>query len=73
MQKVSDLRLRRPIAESFIKAATEIGIPLNEDYNGAEGNADSLRIMEQAYEKLGMHDLAADARRVLELNFPEES
>lgn len=44
-----------------------------EDYNGAEGNADSLRIMEQAYEKLGMHDLAADARRVLELNFPNES
>jgi len=44
-----------------------------EDYNGAEGNADSLKIMEQAYEKLGMHDLAADARRVLELNFPEES
>jgi len=35
-QKVSDLRLRRPIAEHFIKAATEIGIPLNEDYNGAE-------------------------------------
>jgi len=35
-QKVSDLRLRRPIAEHFIKAATEIGIPLNEDYNCAE-------------------------------------
>jgi choline dehydrogenase len=34
-QKVSDLRLRRPIAEHFIKAATEIGIPFNEDYNGA--------------------------------------
>ncbi|MFP5405345.1 MAG: GMC family oxidoreductase, partial [Gammaproteobacteria bacterium] len=33
--KVSDLRLRRPIADYFIKAATEIGIPLNEDYNGA--------------------------------------
>jgi len=44
-----------------------------EDYNGAEGNADSLKIMEQAYEKLGMYDLAADTRRVLELNFPEES
>ncbi len=43
-----------------------------EDYNGAVGNADSLKIMEQAYEKLGMHDLAADTRRVLELNFPEE-
>ncbi|PWQ92894.1 GMC family oxidoreductase [Leucothrix pacifica] len=33
--KVSDLRLRRPIADYFIKAATQIGIPLNEDYNGA--------------------------------------
>ena len=32
--KVSDLRLRRPIAEFFIKAATQIGIPFNEDYNG---------------------------------------
>ena len=35
-QKVSDLRLRRPIAEHFIKAATEIGIPLNPDYNGSD-------------------------------------
>jgi len=32
--KVSDLRLRRPIADYFIKAATEVGIPPNEDYNG---------------------------------------
>ncbi len=32
--KVSDLRLRRPIAEFFVKAATQIGIPLNKDYNG---------------------------------------
>lgn len=36
LQKVSDLRLRRPIAENFIQAATEIGIPFNKDYNGAE-------------------------------------
>ena len=35
-QKVSDLRLRRPIAEHFIQAATEIGIPSNPDYNGVE-------------------------------------
>lgn len=34
-QKVSDLRLRRPIAEHFIKAATEIGIPANPYCNGA--------------------------------------
>ena len=34
MLKVSDLRLRRPIADFFIKAAEQIGIPLNPDYNG---------------------------------------
>ena len=34
-QKVSELRLRRPIAEYFIQAANEIGIPFNQDYNGA--------------------------------------
>ncbi|MBC8639805.1 choline dehydrogenase [Caballeronia sp. EK] len=33
--KVSDLRLRRPIADHFIAAAQEIGIPFNTDYNGA--------------------------------------
>lgn len=33
--KVSDLRLRRPIADLFIAAAQDIGIPFNEDYNGA--------------------------------------
>lgn len=33
--KVSDLRLRRPIADYFIEAATQVGIPFNEDYNGA--------------------------------------
>ncbi len=44
-----------------------------EDYNGAPGNAESLRIMAKAYEKLGMNDLAQDAKRVLALNFPGES
>ena len=34
--KVSDLRLRRKIAEQFIEAATEIVTPKNPDYNGAE-------------------------------------
>ena len=34
--KVSDLRLRRPIADMFIKAAVETGIPENKDYNGSE-------------------------------------
>jgi choline dehydrogenase len=35
-QKVSDLRLNRPIADHFVRAAQEIGIPFNEDPNGAE-------------------------------------
>lgn len=34
--KVSNLRLRRPIAEHFIKAAQDIGIPFNPDVNGAK-------------------------------------
>ncbi len=32
--KVSNLRLRREIAERFIDAAAEVGIPKNDDYNG---------------------------------------
>lgn len=43
-----------------------------EDYNGAPGNKESLRIMAEAYERLGMADLAADTRRVLDLNYPGE-
>ncbi len=41
-----------------------------EQYNGAESGRDSLEIMAEAYEGLGMMDLAADIRRILELNFP---
>jgi outer membrane protein assembly factor BamD len=44
-----------------------------EDYNGAQGNAESLSIMARAYDKLGMAELAADTRRVLAENFPGES
>jgi outer membrane protein assembly factor BamD len=44
-----------------------------EEYNGAEGNARSLQLMAEAYENLGMGDLAADTRRVLAENFPGDS
>jgi outer membrane protein assembly factor BamD len=44
-----------------------------EEYNGASGNAESLRILAEAYDKLGMDELAADARRVLAANFPDKS
>ena len=41
-----------------------------EEFHGAASNVDSLTIMAEAYEKLGMMDLAVDTRRVLDLNFP---
>ena len=41
-----------------------------ERYNGAPGNKESLEIMIEAYESLGMMDLAADARRVHQENYP---
>jgi outer membrane protein assembly factor BamD len=65
---VADYYLRRG---AYIAALNRAKNAL-EEYNGAPGNAESLKIMQQAYQKLGMYDLAADARRVLELNFPGE-
>ncbi len=47
--KVSDLRLRRKIAEQFIKAASEIGIPKNPDYNGAENQEGVAYFQQTAY------------------------
>lgn len=40
-------------------------------YEGAPAVADSLFIIMSAYEKLGMQDLAADTRRILEENYPD--
>jgi len=42
-----------------------------ENYDGAPAVADSLYIMVGAYEKLGMQDLAAETRRILEENYPD--
>lgn len=42
-----------------------------ENYQQTPSVADALAIMVQAYTKLGMMDLATDARRVLELNYPK--
>ena len=66
---VADYYLRRG---AYVAALNRAKSAL-EEYNGVGANARSLRIMAKAYDKLGMSDLAADARRVLELNFPEES
>ncbi|MGI9225192.1 MAG: outer membrane protein assembly factor BamD [Woeseiaceae bacterium] len=66
---VADYYLRRgAYVAALIRAKAAL-----EQFNGAAGNAQSLRIMAAAYENLGMADLAADTRRVLAENFPNES
>ena len=42
-------------------------------YHGADSGAESLQIMIEAYEGLGMAELANDTRRVLEKNFSDEA
>jgi len=66
---VADYYLRRG---AYVAAANRAKKSL-EQYNGASGNAESLRIMVAAYEQLGMTDLADDARTVLAANFPSGS
>ncbi len=41
-----------------------------EEYNGADSARETLQIMIEAYQGLGMDELAADARRVRDANFP---
>ena len=65
---VADYYLRRG---AYIAAVNRAKTSL-EEYNGATSNAESLRILAEAYDKLGMADLAADARRVLANNFSTE-
>jgi outer membrane protein assembly factor BamD len=43
-----------------------------EEYNGATSGNESLEIMIEAYEGLGMTELATDTRQVLESNFPDK-
>jgi len=51
-------------------AAANRGKYVVENYQRTPAVADALAIMYQAYDKMGMKDLAADARKVLELNYP---
>jgi outer membrane protein assembly factor BamD len=66
---VADYYLRRG---AYVAALNRAKAAL-EQFNGAAGNARSLQIMAAAYEELGMSELAADARRVLAANFPDDS
>lgn len=65
---VADYYLRRGAYVAAIKRAQAA----LEQYNGAEGNRRSLQIMAEAYDRLGLDDLATDTRRVLAANFPGE-
>lgn len=44
---------------------------LIERYEGAPSMPEALKIMVLAYSRLGLNDLAADARQVLEMNYPD--
>jgi outer membrane protein assembly factor BamD len=56
---------------AYVAAANRAKTAL-EEYHGADSGADSLRLLIEAYDKLGMTELAADARKVLLENFPDE-
>jgi outer membrane protein assembly factor BamD len=55
---------------AYVAAANRAKTSL-EKYNGVPGNRQSIEIMIVAYEKLGMFDLAEDARRVLAENYSD--
>jgi outer membrane protein assembly factor BamD len=55
---------------AWLAAANRARFALDQ-YEGSPASADSLGIMAQAYDRLGMSDLAADARRVLATSYPE--
>ena len=54
--------------EAFVAALNRAKTAI-EVYHGADSTAESLEIMIEAYDGLGMTDLANDARRVLQKNF----
>ena len=66
---VADFYLRRG---AYVAALNRAQRAL-EEYNGSAGNERSLEIMAEAYDELGMAELAADTRRVLANNFPDGS
>jgi len=66
---VADFYLRRG---AYVAAVNRAKHAL-EEYNGADSGKESLDILIAAYEKLGMEEVAADARRVRDNTFPNES
>jgi len=54
-------------------AAAKRGSYIVEHYQGSTSVPEALRIMVESYQQLGLEDLARDARRVLEHNFPDQA
>jgi len=65
---VADYYLRRG---AYVAAVNRAKSAL-EEYNGASGNEESLKIMVEAYDNLGMTELANNARQVLAASFPND-
>lgn len=66
---VADYYMRRG---AYVAAANRAKQVI-ENYQGTPAVPVALEIMVQAYRKLGLDDLAADAERVLKLNYPERA
>lgn len=66
---VADYYYRRGAFVASVRRATRA----IEEYNGADSIATSLETLARSYDALGMDDLAADTRRVLATNYPDES
>ena len=60
----------RPSACRASGARAQVAIT---DYPYAPATEEALVIMGQAYERLGLNDLAGDSRRVLQKNFPNSA
>ena len=66
---VADYYMRRG---AYVAAANRAKQVI-ESYQGTPAVPEALVIMVRAYRKLGLDDLAADAERVLKLNYPERA
>lgn len=65
--RVADFYMERGAFAAALKRSQYVV----ETYDGAPAVAEALDTMVEAYERLGLADLAADTRRVLESNYPE--
>ena len=66
------------VAQYYVKrgawlAAANRAQGILERFNGSPVMPDALKIMIDAYTRLGLTDLAADARKVYELNYPDKA